>query len=633
MTRIQSASHQQFASAEQWHKQGEWENAIAAYQSCLADAQTQVAAHCNLASIFLQQKNYAAALIHWSWLQEQQPAQLIWREQLAATYFAAGNKQAAITTLKAAIEDVQIHTPELLSRCLDRLAGYYQQDNQFATAIAFQYWAIQSAIQPQAHLYFNLANHYLHWHQNLALDAKSSNLLLPAQQALETAESVCRSDKALPEADKFRTENEIHQLQADIFARQGCWSDALSKILTVKNRTPKVLNRTGVIYSELQQWREAVTYLQQALIIDPDYAAAQYHLANAWSALGNYSQANLIYGQLCQKKPAWADAHLNWGLNLLANGDWLRGWQEYEWRWQVPAYAADILQTNLPAYKQLIAQRSTVLIWSEQGIGDAIMWLPWVQWVERLGVNFVLMIQDRLLPLVQRTYPHWHLLPRRAKLAIEQENNLHAQIPLGSLPLLISGQDPENATAVIPVARPAYLFADANKVAELKNSYGCGLRVGIAWQGGTGAQKNLRSIPLTEWLSFLQTTDVKFFSLQHGLQPDDMHAIDLQTQELLWCDFSIDPLLDLDAFAAQIAAMDLVITVDNSTAHLAGALGIETWVLLPEMPEWRWPRYVEQFQACCWYQSVHLFYKEKNSWSSLLSEVQQYLIKWRNQHT
>ncbi len=535
--------------------------------------------------------------------QQHQPEQVLGVEQLADAQCAAGAIEQAIQTIITAL-------PKQASpaRWLDRVARYYQQLNQFAQAIAFQSWAIQTSKENDWSLWFNLANHYVRWYSK---DAQS-HLLVSAEQAIQSAQAMTIND-------------DTRQLYAEILGQSGRWQQALTQALAIKNRNARVLNRIGVAYSELGQWPAAIEYLRQAVEMDASYAAAQYHLANALSAIEQYDDANRYYRHLCLHKPDWADAHLNLGLNLLACDQWPEGWREYEWRWQVPLYQRDLLQSTLPTCRSLKNISAPLLIWSEQGIGDTLMWLPWVLYLQQAKIPFVLMLQDRLLPLVQRSYPHWTLMPRRAQLTAADSAVFAAQLPLGSLPHLCQSLD---NNAALPKNQLAYLIADADHVAQLKNHYAASPRVGIAWQGGSGKQRLIRSIELTAWQNLLNIEGVVWMSLQHGISEKNLAEIDQQTQQRLWCDFSIDPLTNMDDFATQVSAMDLVITIDNSTAHLAGALGVETWVLLPASPEWRWPRSAGLTQASQWYASVTLFYQQQNSWQDLLSQVAEHLQRW-----
>jgi tetratricopeptide (TPR) repeat protein len=607
-------ARQQFSQAQYNHQQGDWQQALVGYQQCLQDAQTMVAAHCNIASLLLQHVEPAQAIEHLMWLRQHQPTQLLWVEQLADAYCMAGLIPQAIEVMISALP--QQLTP---ARWLDRIARYYQQIKQFAAAVAYQRWAIQvdqetqlvvdvQAKLPDWTLWFNLANHYLRWYGT----DEQSHLLLAAEQAINAAQSIVVND-------------DIRQLHAEILGQAGRWQAALTQALAIENRHARVLNRIGVIYSELGQWAQALDYLQQAVAMDANYVAAQYHLANALSAIERYDDANRYYRQLCLSKPDWADAHLNLGLNFLACQRWVEGWREYEWRWQVAAYQRDVLVTSLPVCRSLKNITAPQLIWCEQGIGDTLMWLPWVLYLEQADIPFVLMLPDRLLPLVQRSYPHWTLLPRRAQFSAADSAAFAAHLSLGSLPHCCQQLDQK---AAMPQPRRAYLHADQKRIAELKTCYGEGLRIGIAWQGGSGKQRALRSIELSEWQTLLEFEGIRWLCLQHGVNEKDLADIDRQSQQRLWCDFSIDPLLNMDDFAAQVSSMDLVITVDNSTAHLAGALGVETWVLLPETPEWRWPRRQGGMQASPWHQSVTLFYKTSSDWSDLFNQLTSRLTAW-----
>jgi ADP-heptose:LPS heptosyltransferase len=143
--------------------------------------------------------------------------------------------------------------------------------------------------------------------------------------------------------------------------------------------------------------------------------------------------------------------------------------------------------------------------------------------------------------------------------------------------------------------------------------------VGISWRGGTGAARRARSIPLSELSEILSQPRVGWVSLQYGEHAQELEAVRDALGVEIFHDRAIDPLQDLDAFAAQTAAMDLVISVDNSTVHMAGALNIPVWVMLPKVPDWRW-RLGQAYSP--WYPSARLFRQSvAGEWKPVACEV------------
>jgi hypothetical protein len=225
----------------------------------------------------------------------------------------------------------------------------------------------------------------------------------------------------------------------------------------------------------------------------------------------------------------------------------------------------------------------------------------------------VIECEDRLIPLFRRSFPAFDFVARRTPPGPETAApDLAAQVHLGSLPGLLR-PDPMQVPAP-----GAYLQADPARVAALRARYGAGdgVRVvGLSWRSGNAAEGARRSIPLAGWAPLLMRPDLRFVSLQYG---DHGAEIAAAPGEIL-VDPEVDPLADLDRFAAQVAAMDLVLTIDNSTAHFGGALGVPTWILLTHVPEWRW---LADGDASYWYRSARLYRQPaRGAWAPVIDTV------------
>jgi hypothetical protein len=152
-----------------------------------------------------------------------------------------------------------------------------------------------------------------------------------------------------------------------------------------------------------------------------------------------------------------------------------------------------------------------------------------------------------------------------------------------------------------------------------RQKFGDRLIVGISWMGGTGAVRNVRSIPLVGWSPILRQPGAAFVNLQYGDCMAELAAVKAALGADVFHDPTVDPLKDLDSFAAQTAAMDLVISIDNSTVHMAGALDVPVWVMLPAVPDWRW---LLGRSDSPWYSSIRLFRQSKRGeWSDVLAAV------------
>jgi hypothetical protein len=294
-------------------------------------------------------------------------------------------------------------------------------------------------------------------------------------------------------------------------------------------------------------------------------------------------------------------------------GDFAAGWDAYEWR-----FRCDMQERALPwpVWNGGSLTDKSLLIHAEQGVGDEILFASCVPDVAKAAQQCVFECDRRLAPLFARSFHEVVVVPRREDFQLTPDDvpvRVDERISAGSLPRFF-----RRAESDFP-ARSGYLSADAAATktwrARLQNA-GPGLKVGFSWRGGKSANlRARRSTELAQWAPIFSTPGVRFVNLQYD---DDGEAA--RAQGAAVHDFSdLDRRNELDRLAALISALDLVISVDNSTVHLAGALGVPTWVLLPFVADWRW---MLDREDSPWYSSVRLFRKRRDEgWEDLLSRV------------
>ncbi|MBV1930000.1 MAG: hypothetical protein KUG81_10875, partial [Gammaproteobacteria bacterium] len=204
-----------------------------------------------------------------------------------------------------------------------------------------------------------------------------------------------------------------------------------------------------------------------------------------------------------------------------------------------------------------------------------------------------------------------------------EQSKIDCKIAIGSLPRLY-----RQSLASFP-ARQSYLCPEPQLLDKWRQRFsamGPGLKIGISWRGGDKAHDKLkRSAELNQWQALLHC-DADFINLQYGDCEADINHLKQDYGLTLhdWDD--ADPLKNADNFAAQVAALDLVISVGNTTVHFAGALGIPTWVLLPAIPGWRW---LLQGEDSPWYPSLRLFrQQQKDDWQQVLKDVEAALANY-----
>jgi ADP-heptose:LPS heptosyltransferase len=275
---------------------------------------------------------------------------------------------------------------------------------------------------------------------------------------------------------------------------------------------------------------------------------------------------------------------------------------------------------DLPLWTGESLAQGRLLIWSEQGIGDEIMFASLLPEILDQGVRCVLLCDSRLQPLLQRSFPQLEVLQEFSKANVKKLD-IKAHTPSGRLPSF-------SRTSIESFKRGGspYLSAEPLKIEVFRKSYTTGkLRIGLAWFTNNQETGWSRSIALSQFAPLFELPEIQWISLQYG-NHDSLEQEASEAKAPIFIDRSVNQLQDLDTFAAQIAAMDLVITIDNSTAHLAGALGVPTWLMLPFSPDWRWQQHGEH---CLWYSSVFLLRQTTpGDWFSVVQRAHTSLRQW-----
>lgn len=361
----------------------------------------------------------------------------------------------------------------------------------------------------------------------------------------------------------------------------------------------------GVVYLEQEQWEEAILELEQVIATDPNHAEAYNNLGIISQHEHRLNEAIEYYQKAIAIRYQFPDAHLNLGMALLQMGEYTQGFAESEWRWQTNNFTPFICPQPLWDGSDLSGK--TILIHTEQGSGDAIQFIRYLPIVAESSCRIILVCIPDLMPLFA-TIPHIHKMIPPGDIAIS-EFDVYA--PLMSLPHIL-GTTLDTIPAQIPyleareqnVVFPILHSSDSNK-----------LKVGIVWCGSpTHKNDRNRSCQLDDFPPILNIKDVDFFSLQKVTKPTDLAKL----QEFNVCDLSYY-LRDYEDTARAIAQSDLVITVDTSVAHLAGALGKPVWTLLCYSPDWRW---MLERNDSPWYPTMRLFRQSQpRDWVGVFNRV------------
>jgi tetratricopeptide (TPR) repeat protein len=409
---------------------------------------------------------------------------------------------------------------------------------------------------------------------------------------------------------------------------------------------PEAYHNLGLHLTELGRPEEAIPYLRQAMRLRPDAADGPNNLGIALEALGRFDEAEAAYSEALRRDPKYADAHSNLGncckargrldealacyeialwlrpqspstsfnrsLALLQRGDWTEGWKEYEWRLR-KGTGSSRCPSSRPIWDGSAGNGRTILLWAEQGLGDAIQFSRYAFLVQNLGFRVVLHIPHILMQLFRSLggVDEWVVegVPPPA-------HDVHC--PLMGLPHRFA-----TTLDTVP-ATVSYLSPDPDRAGKWAKRLANDTRpsIGLYWQGNPHHPWDRhRSMPLRELAILNKAAAYNLIALQQGPGRDQLRGANETGITDLGREFE-----SVDDLAAVVSQVDLVVTVDTLAAHLAGALGKPTWLLLSTMCDWRW---MTGRSDTPWYPNTRIFRQMRlGDWQELVTRIATELPRW-----
>ena len=497
------------------------------------------------------------------------------------------------------------------------LGQTFQKQNKWDQAIDSYHQAIK--INPKyTEAYNNLGGLFHHRKQlDQAINSFQKSIFLDPNVASthyilgklfgEKGES-CRALEAYQEAISLNPKYaEAHCEIGDIFQEQGNLDQAINSYHMALYSCPDYAeghNNLGSVLKRKNQLDAATAAFGKAIEINPQYARAYSNLGATLVEQNKLEEAIRYFKKALSINSSFADAHFNLAITLLLQGKLIAGWEKYEWRWDSiqKSQKRDFKQ---PLWDGTSLKGKSILVHTEQGLGDAIQFVRYVDLLCDLDTTVIVECQAELKPLFTSIDRIDKLVPKEGKTP-----NFDVHVPLLSLPHIFG-----TTLKTIP-ARIPYLYPDtkADSIFLLDNNHK--FKIGIAWAGNsTHVNDHNRSIDLKRFECLLNIGNCEFFSLQVGVRRDDIkqygyhHIIkDLGKQ-----------FTNFHHTASAILQLDLVISVDTAVAHLAGALGKPVWTLLSFIPDWRW---MLNRSDSPWYPSMTLFrQKEIGNWSPVFQQI------------
>ncbi len=483
--------------------------------------------------------------------------------------------------------------------------------------------AIQQAIQrqaKQAEYYFNLGNAY----KQLGDEIQAINCLQQAVTyqpsyaqawynlgiSLQTQKNYDGAIHAYQQAIKYQANyRKAYNNLAALYCQQQQYVQAQALYQTLTQLFPEYESGylgLAQIAKEQQDFSTASRYYQQSFAKAKQPFRSYYNCGNLYREQGKFELAIQYYQKALQLKSDYALAHYALACSYLLFGQWQQGWLEYEWRWRdLNPYR----NFNYPRWQGQDLRNKTVFVWSEQGVGDIVLFAQALFPLSQQAKQMILETDPRLIPIFKQVLPQIHYIPTLADINTAPKVDYHT--PIGSLYRWYP-----------PKSHPqAYLQANPEQSQYFQQKYQHfkGLKIGIAWHSGNPDMGEQRSMRLEQWLPMLQQANITWINLQYGNVSQELQQLKQQYQIEIYQDTDVNALENLEGFLAQINALDLVISIDNSTVHFAAAIGKPVWVLLPFVADWRWQLGRED---CAWYPDVRLFRQENiGEWDRVVDKV------------
>jgi tetratricopeptide (TPR) repeat protein len=539
----------------------------------------------NLGLLNHQQQNLKEAMVNYLKCIELNPNNEIACNNLGLVYLAQQDLESALKYFQQAININPEYAPAYCN-----LGTIYQEQKNYTSAVASFEKAI--TINPNyAKAYFNLGNCYNQ--QELYTQAEACYL-----QAIKI-----QPDYTFP----YPALGSLYQKQGNIIQAINYYKQALN----LQPKNSDIYNKLGYIYYDNQDLNQAVYYYQKLVEVEPNKDYGYLNLGKSYKKLGLIQEGITNYKQALKINPNNAGAHLSLGLALMTLGNFEEGLSEYEWRLQIPIYKAQIPPIKMWEGEDLTGKN--IVIWNEQGRGDAIQFVRYVEKVRELGVNITLSVRPELVPLFQECLIHKYQVVDKTTCNFGAYDY---HVPLMSLPRILK-LNLNNITANTP-----YLVVSENipenRIILPSNNY----KIGIVWATGKADLKLYRGKTISPQL-FIDLLDeldnIDLYSLQVGEDAtqinsylDNPRVIDLSTQ-----------INDFKDTAYLINQLDLIITVDTAVTHLAGAMGKPVWTLLPFVADWRW--FLDR-EDSPWYPTMRLFRQPSlGDWDSVFAQVKEEL--------
>lgn len=365
---------------------------------------------------------------------------------------------------------------------------------------------------------------------------------------------------------------------------------------------------------EGDKFDDALPNLNKIIELHPLVVASFVQRGRVHWEMRRWDKAKEDFSRALQLDPNSADAKWTMGLIELQTGNFERGWELYDQRWDSSVFNSPKLKTRLPEWRPLRAYQS-VLVWCEQGIGDQLIYSSLLSLVKNCTKKVTVMIDVRMIGMLQRANPHITFIPHDSKV---KNSDYDSQIAIGSIGRHFIKQSED--IEILGATR--YIYANSERVEQVKQELGLTgeeFVIGLSWASTAPRIDKHKSVALEELIGLWDIPNVKVINLQYGKPEYDIEPFEQKTGKQVW-QTTVSNFFDLEGVAATMALCDAVVSVSNANVHIAGALGKPTYVL-DANKLWYWNH--KRGRSSLFYPSVKLFPRESMTapWTNQIQEL------------
>jgi Tfp pilus assembly protein PilF len=452
------------------------------------------------------------------------------------------------------------------------------------------------------------------------IDPKDATLkLLIATSYFELKEYAQAMDITKKCLELSPNHHQAHHLLGNILRALKSPQDALKAYddeIRINPNYPDVLNDKGIVLFKLARENEALELFEKAIRLDASYADPLHNKAIILKRRAQFEEAKILLHKAIQLKKNFYEAFAELANLHLYLCEFSEGWKFYKTRFESELRGQKKF-TSISPWTNSKLQGKTILLYDEQGVGDQILYGTILRDVFLTNNNFIVITDPRLTPVFKRSFSEV-----KNTVFLGSDNNVDTsaidyQVAIGDL-----GQLFRTSLNHFSIPDRQYLIADKSRRDAYKQKLDTGkINCGISWKSLRDTIGSDKTVALKEWLPILQLEDFHFIDLQYGDNLDERNTIEHEYQIRITNIEALDKFNDIDGLLALIDACDVVITTSNVTAHLAGSLGKQTFLMVPFAKGriWYWHHNMSQ---CIWYPSIKIFSQDKNEiWAPVIKDI------------